>query len=330
MALTKMQTAAICAIIAAAPLAWQWRAEAKIADSQNVAVTELATAQRRANELELQSRQALEALHRAQADTLNAQARLSALNARRNGAATSPAYHWDDNSPYVRVPKKFLDDLSHGLDAAANQRGKLDPRLIEVLQLTGDEADLVQKSIDKFMDGYHKAQTAGMHPHVPAKNELYGRKLDEVRMFDMPDVSASVRELRLPLLTELSAAVGAERFALLGNALRNWMPLDDEYYGMNTSVGVLPFQHCVGFEKPAPGDIMINWSVSKPNGEMMSAAWSFDEIPDFYREKIQDWIDLAQSQPPKGLNLDNVPADLRDKIKGLIDAGPSQSPKSLK
>src|SRR2546427_728268 len=75
-----------------------------------------------------------EALFRAQSDVSNGVTRLAALNAQRAARSPRPVYRWDDNSPLVRVPKRFLDQVR--FPATANRRGQLSEQIKEVLQLT--------------------------------------------------------------------------------------------------------------------------------------------------------------------------------------------------
>ena len=90
MALTNTETAVICAIVAAAPLTWQWHASARAARQQAELNAQIAAGQRGATGLEAQVQRVRAALFRAQSDTSNSVARLAALNAQR--AARSPRW----------------------------------------------------------------------------------------------------------------------------------------------------------------------------------------------------------------------------------------------
>src|SRR5207247_3281031 len=129
MALTKTQTTVLCAIVATAPLAWQWHANARVARQVDDATAQIKSASRNATELEVQLQRTRDALLRAQAGNSNSVARLAALNAQRDGQAPRPVYRWDDSSPLARLPKKSLEQLH--VFATANRRGQLSGEIKE-------------------------------------------------------------------------------------------------------------------------------------------------------------------------------------------------------
>ena len=75
------------------------------------------------------------------------------------------------------------------------------------------------------------------------------------------------------------------------------MPLDDTYQGMNTGMAVIPFACRIRFHPSQPGVPWLGWGLNKTNGESMSATIPVDAIPDFLRPHLQDWINVAMSQP---------------------------------
>ncbi|PYM12474.1 MAG: hypothetical protein DME18_11350 [Verrucomicrobia bacterium] len=81
------------------------------------------------------------------------------------------------------------------------------------------------------------------------------------------------------------------------------MPVDDEREGSNSGAAVHSFGYRMRFYQPKPGDPSLSWSLTsldKRSG--MGGPISLDEIPDMFRAHLQDWIALAQSQPPKNAN----------------------------
>ena len=297
MALTKTQTAVLCAIVAATPLAWQWRANARVARQVDDVTSQNNSANRSAAELESQLQRTREMLLRARTDTSNSAARLAALNAQRDGQAR-PVYRWDDNSPLARVPKTLLDQLD--VYATANRRGQLSGEIKEVLQLTDFEAQEAQSAIDRFLSNYHAAQAQGMRRVEPWEEDLQGHEPEETRVFEVPSVREQLREFRQTLFSELEAGIGAERFQLWRSALHGWMPVDDEREGSNSGAAVHSFGYRMRFYQPKPGDPSLSWSLTSLDKQRgMGGPISLDEIPDIFRAHLQDWIALAQSQPPK-------------------------------
>src|SRR2546429_5810196 len=111
MALTKTQTTVLCAIVAAAPLAWQWHANPRVARQLDEVTSQIKATSRSATELEAQVQRTRDALLRAQADNSKSAARFAALSAQRDRHAPRPVYRWDDTSPLARVPQTFLEQL---------------------------------------------------------------------------------------------------------------------------------------------------------------------------------------------------------------------------
>src|SRR5256884_5679652 len=74
MALTKSQTAVLCAIVAATPLAWQWHVNARVARHLDEITAQNKSASRSATERESQLQRTREILLRAQTDNSNSAA----------------------------------------------------------------------------------------------------------------------------------------------------------------------------------------------------------------------------------------------------------------
>lgn len=296
MSLTKTQTAAACLVVAAMPLAWQWQAVSKASRLHAGLATQLAAADKSATDLEQELQRTRDALARAQQISINAESSRDVLNAQRAGRLPRPAYQWNDNSPYVRVPKQLLKSI--GISSVANRRGELSEQIKEALQITDAEAERLQAAINRFIAGVHDAQAAGVQSVSPTAQDLNGRTEEETRVIEFPDVTAQLKPLREQLFTELSATLGAERFELFREDLREWMPLDDREYGLNSGLAVIPFAHRERFNPATPGFPWLGWQMSKPNGEGMGGSYDIADIPAFLRPRLQDWIDRAQSQPP--------------------------------
>jgi RNA polymerase sigma factor (sigma-70 family) len=302
MALTKTETAVICAIVVVAPLTWQWYTSERVGRQQAELSARIAADQRDAIGLEAQVQRMREALFRAQSDTSNSVTRLAALNAQRAARSPRPVYHWDDNSPLARVPKQFLDQVL--LPATANRRGQLSEQIKEVLQLTDSEAQQAQSAIDRFLADYHAAQARGMRRVEPREDELDGHKSEETRVFEVPDVSEQLKEFRQSMFGELEAALGSERFELFRKALQLWMPVDDDHRGMNSGFAVHNFGYRFRFYQPNPGDRWLSWGLIRtaPNQGAMSASIALDDIPAMFRAHLQDWIARSLSQPSREAN----------------------------
>lgn len=115
MALTKTQTAIACAVLAAAPVAYEWHAAASARD-------EHATLQQRLDGLQTQITEEQQNLNQAQnrlSGTENTLARVRSDTTQRREAASKARavaatnyYLWNDASEYVRLPKSQLSRFS--------------------------------------------------------------------------------------------------------------------------------------------------------------------------------------------------------------------------
>jgi hypothetical protein len=81
------------------------------------------------------------------------------------------------------------------------------------------------------------------------------------------------------------------------------MPLEDGYQSMNSGMAVFNFDHRVVFYKPTPGREWLDWQIRKLNGEMMSFTVERDDVPPALRPRVQDWLSIAQSQPPSNESM---------------------------
>jgi hypothetical protein len=295
MALTKTQTAVLCALAAATPLLWQRQAEARVEQDRARIVAQLAANGQQVDAVEAEARRVRDAVIRVQAETVNAENRLAALDAQRRGAVPRLAYQWDDAAAVARVPKQFLEQLS--ISATANRRGQLTEQIKELLQLNETEVQRAEEAIDRFLADYHSAQAEQIRAVPANQRELGDRNPEDVRVFEVPAVPEKLSELRQRMLTELEAVLGSDRYPIFRKGLQNWMPLEDGYHGINSGMAILNFDHRQQFFRPKPGDRWMEWGVAAPNNSMFVSI-QIDDLAPFFRAQLADWIAVAQSQPP--------------------------------
>ena len=296
MTLTKTQTALVCLILATIPLAWQHHAQARVAARRAELESELAVKRQTAETLQSEAERNQAALVQAEADLQKADARLNQLTLQLEGKAPRPKYRWDDNGSLVRFSKAAIEKLD--LNAVANHRGQLSKQIKEVLQMSGAEEQAAQEALNRFVAGFNDAQARTLREVSPKGRELEGHDPKDTRVLEISALGDQLGELRRDLFAQLESTLGAQRFQLFRKALREWMPLDDEYAGMNSGMAVFNFDHHVVFYKPEPGSQQLQWQIRKSNGEMMSFAVAADDVPPVMRPHVQDWIAIAQSQAP--------------------------------
>lgn len=294
MAITKTQTAVVCTLLAAIPLGLQWQANARVARQEADAPAQLVLTRENAEQLEAQLERIRTELVQARRNALDAETRL-AITTVQPGTVRK-AYRWDDNSPLVRVPKQVLREFD--ITATVNQNGTLSRAIKEALQMTEAEAQQTQAIVDKFLATYNSARTQTMRPVEATERELRGRDSETVRVLEAPEIP--FYEMRQTFFAELEDTLGLERAEGFRFALQHWMPVK-EMNGVNTGWAVLDFGYRIRFQQPDPGDRRLGWSINvmAPKNGSMSASFPLSEIPDLYRPHLQDWIALAQSQPPK-------------------------------
>ncbi|PWU16801.1 MAG: hypothetical protein C5B50_12705 [Verrucomicrobia bacterium] len=295
MALTKTQTVALCILCAAAPLLWQRQVRASAVHEVSALTMRLATSQQAAEDLERELHRTREALAHAQAQSQVAEGHLAELKAQREGRSLRPAYHWDDSSQLVRVPKTFLDGLPIG--AVQDDRGQLTEQMKQALQLTDAEVRQTQAAVDRFLADYHAAQARKMHPVQPTADDLSGRKPEETRVFVMSALGEGLAPLRQEFFEELDVVLGSERAQRFREGLRQWMAMDDEDRGVSSSMAVVNFDRRESYYQPKPGErTMVRRVYSDKNHSSVLFPVNFDEIPPAIRAQLQDWISQAESQ----------------------------------
>jgi RNA polymerase sigma factor (sigma-70 family) len=297
MSLTKTQTAVGCVLLAATPLALQWRAEARIEREQKTVLSQIAEAKKSVSNLEGETRQARQSTLQAQNEAFNLQTRLTTVTAQISGRSPRPVYRWDDNSPFVRVPKQFLEMLP--VSAVSTRRGQLSEQIKEVLQLTETETAQVQETVNQFLKDYYAAQAPRMTVATPNAEELQGHAADEVLTLEVSSVASQLPELRRALFERAEGILGKDRFALFQKALRNWMPFDEEYHGLNSGMAVLNFDRRETFYQPQPGSGQIGYRLGEKTHGTMWYEFQAEDIPELYQPYLKDWIALAQSHPKK-------------------------------
>jgi RNA polymerase sigma factor (sigma-70 family) len=294
MTLSKTKTAIACLLLAATPLVWQRSTQGHLAEQQALIENDLKTQQETLVNLEAQQTQLNQAILRASTERFGAEAKSAELKKRREQALPPPKYTWQDASALIRIPKSLLRAVP--VSAVANKAGTLNPVIKETLQMQENEAGEVQAALDQFLANVRGAEQRTMRQIDPIEDDLRGRKADQTRVFEIGDTTAEVSAARAELFSTLEAVLGAERFQMFRKALSDWMPIDDEEHGVSTSLGIFQGPHRIQFYEPIPGQNTVGWGLSK-KGSSLNATMDLGDIPAQYVTYLQDWIQLAQSQP---------------------------------
>jgi len=220
MSITKIQTAALCLTIVALPLGYQWH--------------ELAQARSRNEQITTQLRQLRTDAFARERDQARAERRVAAAQNELSRPPATPTaepsrnqpdlYVWDENSPYVRVPKQVLSKVRFAPFASRLARdgrvesyqlpplmadGSPQPALEAALGLSADEADTLRSICQSaFADFYRLAASHSRLTEVPwAGGPMASVKYDTAAF---PDEGAQFRD---QFQAQVTALLGPERAA---------------------------------------------------------------------------------------------------------------------
>lgn len=293
----KAKTALVCALAVTAPLLWQGQVQGDVEARHAALLGQIESRQNQLAALDRNRNELREQLRAATRSRFAEQARAAALRAQRQGRAPSPKYQWNDAIPVARLPKEFVKEMR---EVEATQRsGELIPEMKELLQMSPREAAETQNAFTRYLAGIHAAQAQGIHPVEPTEKDLMGRNPEEIRSFEIPGIEAEGKALRDELFANLNSILGPERFEIMRQALRRWMPIEDGGRGgLNTGMAVFERPHKIQFYQPQPGSGRIE-RCFRAEHSLMNASLQIDEIPSFFHPYIQDWIQLAQTPPPE-------------------------------
>ncbi len=290
MKLSTVQTAGLCALLVATPLAWQWYQRHDLETREQQVTGSLARAREELERIEGESGRLRRQLIRDQAAAFNALHRPASgpLPAKGND------YQWDDQSPVARVPKELFRTIQ--VPAVTNRSGTLSPVIRAALQMTEAESAAVQGSLNTFLTQIHAAQ-ARVVREVPAKeNERARSGTEQVRVFEINGIGDEVTGIRDSLLSQLDTTLGSERSTLFKQSLGSWIPMDSDSPGMNGGWSYLNGDYRIQFYNTsgdAAGRPWLRWGLSK-EGSAFSSMIPVDDIPPYLQQPLQDWIQEAR------------------------------------
>ena len=299
MSLTKTQTALVCAVLVAAPLAYQQQVLAEARDIHSGLATQLGQSDAELASLQARLDREQDALRRAQLASVSAENRLAQLEQERASLAAAQPYRWDDQSPLVRVPKSYLKEMAPS--GMTNSKGELSEAIRLALQITGEETAQINAATQSFLDRYHSAQGATLKPVAPDAADIGNRKPEDVRVFEIGGITDTVSSLRKDLFASWNQTLGEERGEGLIHSFRQWMPLTDGYHGLSSSLTIFNFDHRIRvyrefqrLETPTGEQLTLGWSLARAQGQSMSFPQSVEEMPPYLLPHLADWIEEAK------------------------------------
>ena len=233
MALTNTQTAAVCVLLAAAPVGYQWHAAATLRKAVDNAAYELASTTNALARAEAEAAAAIRRFEATSARLTETRALLRRTLDQISTAASTPdasLYLWSESASHVRIPKAIAPSLrlsgsiplptnpgskprSHTIEAV-DATGTLSEPLAEALGVTPDEANAIRHAFARTaatrQEQVHNA--AYLTNQIPSKFRAEGKTAVALITPALPDRGHTIRDHLHQSLTQL---LGTERANLV-------------------------------------------------------------------------------------------------------------------
>ena len=216
--LTKVQTATLCAVVAAVPITWQTHAlqtaknERALQQSQLAqAATRLDAARSQDDQLQAASLQADETLAQAQQlNTENAEAlqRLASLKDRLHGMLSTDDYRWPDDLAFVRVPRSAVDNVQPSFDMDAfDASGRLSSWAVQLLGVNADERAFMESNLAQYLRRVNELAATNVYE----TNSLYVQPGWVAKTFVIPDLGVGQERLWTEFIDPIVRKLGTPR-----------------------------------------------------------------------------------------------------------------------
>jgi RNA polymerase sigma factor (sigma-70 family) len=226
--LSRVQTAAVCVVLAAVPVGWQLNERHAAGEDATRYQTQVLAAL--ADESRLQSEigrlQATAGRLEQSLDQANAAAALAAESAqafevwkqRTRGRLLAADYRWDDNSPFVRVPKAVLPEMSKLSQAEPfSPRGIVEPYARELMGLTPAERVAVESILQRHFANVEEALAAGIQEtNKPLSGRVIANRVFTLQPSMIDGLSNHVDQVLVP---EVRGILGQERWPVVAARL---------------------------------------------------------------------------------------------------------------
>lgn len=225
--LTKLQTAVICGVIAAAPVVWHLSeqraaattlAEIKIqtaAGQQKISATEAElirfkeSAARTDDELNRAKDSAARSAETAQ--------RFEAWKARIRANLLASDYQWTDDNPFVRIPKKHLRELS--VHQPIVIPGVIKQEAREILGLSPAEREQTEAALQKHIATIENLMEAQRIATNRTQYAWLPKDAVASQVWQLPALGPEVQQSAEEMQSAMRTALGAERYALVEEQL---------------------------------------------------------------------------------------------------------------
>jgi RNA polymerase sigma factor (sigma-70 family) len=220
--LSKAQTTALCAVLVVGPAAWQWSSLHRERENVRQTNVQLSSTQTEVDTLAAEIehlRQSVARLENARAGSnetahvAGAGERFEAWKKQLRDRLLAADFQWTDDSPFVRIPKSLLRELT--VDTPISRPGVLSPAARELLGLTPQEREDIDNALQKHVAGMDdmissRAYETNVTKRLPVPANAVASKILFLPALG-DDAKASADELQ----AALASALGPDRWKLL-------------------------------------------------------------------------------------------------------------------
>lgn len=311
MALTKTQTAAVCLLVAAAPVGYQWHSASTLRQAVAEATQELASTSNALARAESQAAAATRRFEATSARLAESRALLRrTLDPLSVSTPEASLYLWSETATHVRIPKSIAPSLrlsgsvqlpavpgstpqTHALEAV-DATGTLSEPLAEALGITPDEANAIRAAFARtaatLQERVHSA--AYLTHQIPPEFRAESRPAVALVTPALPDRGQALRDDLRHSLTQL---LGTERADLVWQQAESTFENEFNQFG-----GVERIQAAV---LNGPNNLSLWNAAHDPDGKLTS--WgnsggnlSIDAFPARLRPVVAGWLTNSQPQRP--------------------------------
>jgi RNA polymerase sigma factor (sigma-70 family) len=217
--LTKPQVAAVATSVAILAVAWQWHENQSARTMAQQLASQLENTRLEQNALngEIERLQnttnrlttTLAKLTEQAKHTAQETRAFEAWKTRTRQVLLADDYHWPDNSPFVRIPKRLVGQIDPGLSVI--QPGVFTPEARELLGLTSDERRAAEKSLGSYLDTMNKLVESRL---FETNRPLHGTIPEDAlasKIFAMPPLGDAAIDNARGLMAEIRQVLGKER-----------------------------------------------------------------------------------------------------------------------
>jgi len=222
--LSRGQTAAVCVALAIAPVRWQLnerhaageeakRFHALLLGAQN----ELATVQTEIERLRAVSgrlEQSVTQKNEAAVRAAESARAFEAWKKKMRGQLTAADYRWPDDSPFVRIPKSVLPELSERSNAEPfSPPGVVQPYALELMSLTPAERQSLEDTLHRHFADMEGRMEAGIYETNNPSRGAAGDAVVAATVFVSPGRSDEAKQVTDQMLAQVRGILGGERWA---------------------------------------------------------------------------------------------------------------------